>query len=125
MLRCFIRPIPLELSPDQEFTIIHNQAIFKRNGFDISISESQELGQRLQLTSLPASKKYTFSVEDFLELVGTVMETGGMAQRTPKLAKILATRACHQSVRAGDPLNYPKMVSVGLGFWMISRLFVG
>ena len=116
------RPIPLELSPDQEFTVIHNQALFKRNGFDVSISESQELGQRLQLTALPASKKYTFSVADFLELLGIVMETGGMAQRTPKLAKILATRACHQSVRAGDPLNYPKMVSVAPWFLVNRRL---
>ena len=33
-------------------------------------------------------------------------------KRTPKLAKLIATRACHKSVRAGDPLTYPKMISV-------------
>lgn len=116
------RPIPLELSPDQEFTIIHNQPLFSRNGFDVSISESQELGKRIHLTSLPASKKYTFSTSDFMELLGVIMETGGTMQRTPKLAQVVATQACHQSVRAGDPLSYPKMVSVGrLAYLQLDR----
>lgn len=37
-------------------------------------------------------------------------------KRTPKLAKLIATRACHKSVRAGDPLTYPKMISVKVEF---------
>ena len=47
-----------------------------------------------------------------MELLSVVMESGGNVRRTPKLAKILAMRACHKSVRAGDPLTYAKMVSV-------------
>lgn len=53
-----------------------------------------------------------------------VMESGGNVKRTPKLAKILATRACHKSVRAGDPLPYSKMVSVSFHALYESRLYV-
>lgn len=44
------------------------------------------------------------------------MSSGGSVKRTPKLAKLIATRACHKSVRAGDPLTYPKMISVKAEF---------
>ena len=87
------------------------------------MNEEGQIGSRIQLTSLPASKQYTFNVDgndsfiifhvDFMELLSVVMESGGNVKRTPKLAKILAMRACHKSVRAGDPLTYAKMVSVG------------
>lgn len=106
------RPISLELSPDQEFVVIHNMNVFANSGFDLVLQEEHAIGSRLQLISLPASKQYVFTVADFLELLAVVMESGGTAKRTPKLAKILATRACHKSVRAGDPLTYSKMVSV-------------
>ena len=48
-----------------------------------------------------------------MELLGVVMESGGTEFTIPKLNRILATRACHKSVRAGDPLTYLKMVAVG------------
>ena len=35
--------------------------------------------------------------------------------RLPKLAKLLASRACRMSVMVGDTLSYTKMVSVGNG----------
>ena len=73
------------------------------------------MGSRVSLTSLPASKQYTFTVTDFMELVGLVMESGGVMVRPPKLAKLLASRACRMSVMVGDTLNYTKKVSVGNG----------
>lgn len=57
-----------------------------------------------------------------MELLTVVMESGGNVKRTPKLAKILATRACHKSVRAGDPLTHSKMVSVGVEIMIHCRL---
>lgn len=88
------RPISLELSPDQEYVVIHNPDTFLNNGFTVTVDESRPLGSRVSLTSLPASKQYTFTVTDFMELVGLVMESGGVMVRPPKLAKLLASRAC-------------------------------
>lgn len=65
---------------------------------------------------------YHHSYADFMELLTVVMESGGNVKRTPKLAKILATRACHKSVRAGDPLTHSKMVSVGVVIMIHCRL---
>lgn len=109
------RPISLELSPDQEYVVIHNPDTFLNNGFTVAVDESRPLGSRVSLTSLPASKQYTFTVTDFMELVGLVMESGGVMVRPPKLAKLLASRACRMSVMVGDTLSYTKMVSVGDG----------
>ena len=72
------RPISLELSPDQEYVVIHNPDTFLNNGFTVTVDESRPLGSRVSLTSLPASKQYTFTVTDFMELVGLVMESGGV-----------------------------------------------
>lgn len=63
-----IRPISLQLSPDQEYVIIHSSEVFRSNGFSVSIDESRELGSRIALTSLPASKQYTFTVTGEFEV---------------------------------------------------------
>lgn len=42
--------------------VIHSPEVFRSNGFNVSIDESRELGSRITLTSLPASKQYTFTV---------------------------------------------------------------
>ena len=57
-----IRPLPLELSPDQEYIVIHNPDLFRLNGFILQVDETRELGSRLALTALPASQHYTFTV---------------------------------------------------------------
>lgn len=56
------RPISLELSPDQEFVVIHNMNVFVNSGFEVTIEETNSIGSRLHLVSLPASKQYTFTV---------------------------------------------------------------
>lgn len=58
-----IRPLPLELSPDQEFVVIHEMEVFTKNGFDVQIDETKLLGSRVCLRGLPSSKQYTFTVE--------------------------------------------------------------
>ena len=57
------RPLPLELSPDQEFVVIHEMEVFTKNGFDMQIDETKLLGSRVCLRGLPSSKQYTFTVE--------------------------------------------------------------
>ena len=57
------RPLPLELSPDQEFVVIHEMEVFTKNGFDMQIDETKLLGSRVWLRGLPSSKQYTFTVE--------------------------------------------------------------
>ena len=42
--------------------------------------------------------------------------------RPPKLAKLLASRACRMSVMVGDTLNYTKMTSVDVRKWIDCRL---
>ena len=57
------RPLPLELSPDQEFVVIHEMEVFTKNGFDVQIHETKLLGSRVCWGVLPASNQDTFTVE--------------------------------------------------------------
>ena len=56
-------PLPLELSPDQEFVVLQNRPLFQQNGFEITVDETKTLGSRILLTALPSSKQYTFSTQ--------------------------------------------------------------
>ena len=123
------RPISLELSPDQEYVVIHNPDTFLNNGFTVTVDESRPLGSRVSLTSLPASKQYTFTVTDFMELVGLVIESGGVMVLRPESGhladqgglpcKVIVScfMGSYQNyhVMVGDTLSYTKMVSVGNG----------
>ena len=57
------RPLSLELSPDQEFVVIHEMSLFQKNGFDVQVNEEKRLGSRVCLAGLPSSKHYTFTVD--------------------------------------------------------------
>lgn len=57
------RPLSLELSPDQEFVVIHEMSLFQKNGFDVQVNEEKRLGSHVCLTGLPSSKHYTFTVD--------------------------------------------------------------
>lgn len=73
------RPISLELSPDQEFVVIHNMSVFVNSGFEVSIEETNSIGSRLQLISLPASKQYTFTVSGWSFLSSFIYRFYGVA----------------------------------------------
>ena len=66
-----IAPLPLELSPSEEHTIMENLDLFERNGFRFKYDETKEVRFRLALTALPHSgtgkdgkKAVQFGVED-------------------------------------------------------------
>ncbi|GMH47494.1 hypothetical protein TrRE_jg9040 [Triparma retinervis] len=50
-----IAPLPLELSPSEEDTVIENLEIFEMNGFRFDYDETKPPRQRLALTALPHS----------------------------------------------------------------------
>ena len=50
-----IAPLPLELSPSEEHTILENMEVFERNGFRFKFDETREPRHRLSLTALPHS----------------------------------------------------------------------
>jgi len=50
-----IAPLPLELSPSEEHTIMENMDVFERNGFRFAYNEAKEPRHRLSLTALPHS----------------------------------------------------------------------
>jgi DNA mismatch repair ATPase MutL len=50
-----IAPLPLELSPSEEDTVIENMEIFEMNGFRFDYDETKPPRQRLSLTALPHS----------------------------------------------------------------------
>ena len=79
--RIRIRPLSLELSPDQEFVVIHEMEVFAKNGFDVLIDETKMLGSRVCLRGLPSSKQYTFTVEGRCERILIIGRLFGVVER--------------------------------------------
>ncbi|KAL9184759.1 hypothetical protein ACHAXT_012729 [Thalassiosira profunda] len=50
-----IAPLPLELSPSEEHTVLENMDVFERNGFRFAYDPEREPRHRLSLTALPHS----------------------------------------------------------------------
>jgi DNA mismatch repair protein PMS2 len=55
-------PTRLPLSVIDEMVVIENLEIFKKNGFDFEIDESQPPTFKLKMTAFPFSKKTQFGI---------------------------------------------------------------
>lgn len=110
-----IKPLPVELNVIDEMLVIENAALFEKNGFKLSIDENEAHGSRVQLYSLPVSKRTLFDVNDFHELLCLIKENGGMnleSLRPSKIRSMFAMRACRSSIMIGKPLAKKTMQKV-------------
>ncbi|NXS10546.1 PMS2 endonuclease, partial [Neodrepanis coruscans] len=104
-----IVPQNLNLTAVNEGVLIENLEIFRKNGFDFVINENAPVTQRVQLTSLPTSKNWTFGPQDIDELLFMLSDCPGMMCRPSRVRQMFASRACRKSVMIGTALNVQEM----------------
>ncbi|KAL3328737.1 hypothetical protein AABB24_036053 [Solanum stoloniferum] len=120
-----LRPLKLELSPEEEIVIsIHNDT-FRRNGFLLEEDLCAPPGHRFKLKAVPFSKNITFGIADVKELISILADSeeecsimGAYRNDTadslcpPRVRAMLASRACKSSVVIGDPLGRNEMQKI-------------
>ncbi|XP_063900908.1 mismatch repair endonuclease PMS2-like isoform X2 [Zophobas morio] len=107
-----LRPKQLELSAAQEGILLANLPVFRKNGFDFVIDRSQPPGRSISLSSVPYSKSTRFDSDDVEELIFLLSEAHGSFCRPSKVRKMLASRACRQSVMIGTALTTKEMETI-------------
>lgn len=115
-----VQPKALELTAVEEEIVMENLAALERNGFVVRVDDTQPVGSRCQLVSLPLSRETTFSVADLEELIVLLGESptgssSGATATVPRPAKVrrmLAMRACRSSIMIGTALSRRKMQAV-------------
>lgn len=119
-----LRPLKMELSPEEEIVIsIHNDT-FRRNGFLLEEDLCAPPGHRFKLKAVPFSKNITFGIADVKELIAILCDSedcsimGTYRNDTvdslcpPRVRAMLASRACKSSVVIGDPLGRNEMQKI-------------
>nr|XP_016500315.1 PREDICTED: DNA mismatch repair protein PMS1-like [Nicotiana tabacum] len=120
-----LRPLKMELSPEEEIVIsIHNDT-FRRNGFLLEEDLHAPPGHRFKLKAVPFSKNITFGVADVKELIailadsqeecsmmGTYKDDTANSLCPPRVRAMLASRACKSSIVIGDPLGRNEMQKI-------------
>ena len=109
-----IKPIVLKLPLIEIQIVKENKHIFENNGFSFQIEENRE---EIYLKKMPCFKSMTFDKDDFLELIYLLRNDNyGLYKREElrpnKVKTAIAMRACHSSVRAGNPLDMRKMKEI-------------
>lgn len=102
-------PKVLEMSVGDELTLIENLDTMERNGFVLSVDESEDArpGRRVKLEAMPVSKETVFDEADLGELIHLINE--GAMPRSSKARAMFAMRACRRSVMIGTALNKTRM----------------
>jgi len=111
----------LELSITDALIVKQHLDVFRLNGFKVQHIEDQ----KFILKSLPASKKVTFTTDDFHELIEIVNENLDQdtskddlfkdkmihkeVLRPKKIYNMLASRACRSSIMIGRSLDLKLM----------------
>ncbi|ODV59577.1 ATP-binding mismatch repair protein ASCRUDRAFT_81886 [Ascoidea rubescens DSM 1968] len=113
-----ISPINVELAIIDEMIVKDNIEMIEKNGFKIRVNENNKAGFKIELISIPISKKTVFDLSDFIELVYKIKEnqSGGYKINNEvscsKIYSMFASRACRMSIMIGKPLNISKMKKV-------------
>lgn len=120
-----LQPLTLELSAEEEVTILMHMDVIRENGFLLDENPSAPPGRHFRLRAVPYSKKITFGVEDLKDLISTLGDNHGecsviSSYRTSKTDSVcpsrvramLASRACRSSVMIGDPLRKNEMQKI-------------
>ncbi|KAG0480521.1 hypothetical protein HPP92_011379 [Vanilla planifolia] len=112
-----LKPIRLELSPEEEVVASLNMEIIRKNGFVLIEDINASPGHQYLLKAVPLSKNITFGIEDLKELISSLVDNEGECSINTykmdtsdsicpsRVRAMLASRACRQSVMIGDPLT--------------------
>ncbi|XP_051142118.1 DNA mismatch repair protein PMS1 isoform X3 [Andrographis paniculata] len=120
-----LRPLKLELSPEEEIVISMHMDIFRKNGFILEEDMHAPSGSRYLLKAVPFSKNITFGIADVKELISILTDSHGECSIIgsyksdtadsvcpPKVRAMLASRACRSSVMIGDSLGRKEMQKI-------------
>ncbi|KAK9945657.1 hypothetical protein M0R45_011160 [Rubus argutus] len=117
-----LRPLRLELSPEEEVVASMHVDIIRKNGFSLEEDPNAPPGHHFKLKSVPFSKNITFGVEDVKDLISTLADSHGECSIIgsykmdtvdsvcpSRVRAMLASRACRSSVMIGDALGRNEM----------------
>nr|XP_043609151.1 DNA mismatch repair protein PMS1 [Erigeron canadensis] len=117
-----LRPIVVELSPEEEVVVSMHMNTIRKNGFSLEENVDAPPGNRYRLKAVPFSKNITFGVTDVKELISILTDSQGECSMMgtykmdtsdsvcpPRVRAMLASRACRSSVMIGDPLGKNEM----------------
>ncbi|KAK9281440.1 hypothetical protein L1049_004342 [Liquidambar formosana] len=120
-----LRPLRLELSPEEEVVASMHIDKIRKNGFSLEEDLHAPPGHRFKLKCVPFSKNITFGVEDVKELISNLADSQGECSITSiykldthdslcpsRVRAMLASRACRSSVMIGDPLGRNEMQKI-------------
>ncbi|KAA8543109.1 hypothetical protein F0562_021396 [Nyssa sinensis] len=120
-----LRPLALELSPEEEIIASMHMDTIRKNGFALEEDVHAPPGHRFKLKSIPFSKNITFGVADVKELISILSDSQGECLMInsyrkdtadsvcpPRVRAMLASRACRSSVMIGDPLGRNEMQKI-------------
>lgn len=103
-----IQPLTLEITPAQESVLLDNMEIFKKNGFDFDISETND-NNIVKLVSVPTHRNWSFGVNDVEELIFMLSDSPGITCRPSRVRQMFASRACRTSIMVGTALTVSAM----------------
>ncbi|KAK6120212.1 hypothetical protein DH2020_046118 [Rehmannia glutinosa] len=117
-----LRPLKMELAPEEEIVISMHMDTFRKNGFLLEEDMHAPTGRRFILKAVPFSKNITFGIADVKELISILSDSYGECAMIgsyrsdtadsvcpPKVRAMLASRACRSSVMIGDSLGRNEM----------------
>ncbi|KAL0435877.1 UNVERIFIED_CONTAM: DNA mismatch repair protein PMS1 [Sesamum radiatum] len=120
-----LRPLKLEVSPEEEIVISMHMDTFRKNGFLLEEDMHAPSGQRFILKAVPFSKNITFGIGDVKELISILSDSHGECSMMgsyrsdtadsvcpPKVRAMLASRACRSSIMIGDSLGRNEMQKI-------------
>ncbi|XP_074355180.1 DNA mismatch repair protein PMS1 [Apium graveolens] len=120
-----LRPMSLELSPEEEVVVTMHMDTIRKNGFSLEEDLYAPLGQRFKLRAVPFSKNITFGVVDLKELISILADSQGECSMIgsyrmdtadsvcpPRVRSMLASRACRSSVMIGVSLSRIEMQKI-------------
>lgn len=120
-----LRPLRLELSPEEEVVASMHMDVIRKNGFSLEEDPCAPPGQHFRLKAVPFSKNITFGVEDVKDLISTLADSQGECSIMgsykmdtcdsvcpSRVRAMLASRACRSSVMIGDALGRNEMQKI-------------
>ncbi|KAI3682756.1 hypothetical protein L1987_82977 [Smallanthus sonchifolius] len=120
-----LRPISVELSPEEEIIVSMHMDTIRKNGFSLEEDVDAPPGRHHKLKAVPFSKNITFGVADLKELINILADSQGECSIIgtykmdtadsvcpPRVRAMLASRACRSSVMIGDPLGRNEMQKI-------------
>nr|XP_009405473.2 PREDICTED: DNA mismatch repair protein PMS1 isoform X1 [Musa acuminata subsp. malaccensis]XP_018682495.1 PREDICTED: DNA mismatch repair protein PMS1 isoform X1 [Musa acuminata subsp. malaccensis] len=124
-LQPLLKPMRLELSPEEEVVASMNMQIIRKNGFTLIEDMHASPGHRFLLKAVPFSRNIIFGAEDVKELISILSDNQGEcgvmgcykmdtsdSVCPSRVRAMLASRACRTSVMIGDPLTKSEMQKI-------------